>query len=124
MGDSCVTMGNVGLGMFLTLIGVYKGYQNVIHFLCMFTLVLNYDSRSPTWVKWKILRHIWRKSELHSAVLSNSIEIHRTITKCIMWDDGIMQDGRQSYWKNAKISGAGWISGASILGSQLIDSLQ
>jgi len=35
-----------------------------------------------------------------------------------------MQDGRQSYWKNAKISGAGWISGASILGSQLIDSLQ
>jgi hypothetical protein len=57
----------------------------------------------------------WRKSELYSAVLSNSIEIHRTITKCILWDNGIMHNGRQSYWKDAEISVAGWVSGAHIM---------
>jgi len=52
------------------------------------------------------------------------IDIYRTITERILWDEGIMQNGRKSYWQDAEISVAGWISGAFILGSQLIDSLQ
>ncbi len=52
------------------------------------------DSRSPTWVKWTRLPHDCRKSELHSAVSGNLIDIYGTVTERILWDERIMQDGR------------------------------